>query len=143
RTVGPVEQHCMSPDFVRDGTLVGMGEMLRAGITSFADQSAFPEEAARVAAGARMRAAIGLPVADTAGEWAEDTTAHFAKAERLWDEYKSDPWVSLYFAPQDLSAITDRTLARVQRVADELDARVVIAAHESAMDVSESVALHG
>jgi 5-methylthioadenosine/S-adenosylhomocysteine deaminase len=123
-TVGPAERHCMSPDFVRDGTQLAIAEMLRAGITSFSDMYWFPEEAARAASGARMRAVIGLPVADAPNVWAEDPTAHFAKAEKLWDEYNSDPWVSLYFAPHDAASVSDETLARVQRIADELDARV-------------------
>ena len=125
-TVLPVEQRCMSPDFVRDGTQQAIAEMLRAGITSFADMYLFPEEAARVAGAARVRAAIGLPVADGPTPWAESATAHLANAERLWDEYQSDPWVSLYFAPHTAHALSDATLARVRRVADELDARVAM-----------------
>lgn len=125
-TVRPVEQRCMSADFVREGTQLAVAEMLRAGITSFADMYLFPEEAARVASAARMRAAIGLPVADRPNVWADSATAHFARAEQLWDEYRSDPWVCLYFAPQDAVDVSDETLIRVRRVADELDARIAM-----------------
>jgi 5-methylthioadenosine/S-adenosylhomocysteine deaminase len=125
-TVRPAEQRCMSAEFVREGTQFAIAEMLRAGITSFADMYLFPEEAARAASAARMRAAIGLPVADVPNAWADSTTAHFEKAEQLWDEYKSDPWVCLYFAPQDANEVSDQTLIRVRRVADELDARVAM-----------------
>jgi 5-methylthioadenosine/S-adenosylhomocysteine deaminase len=116
----------MGPDLVRDGTTLAIAEMLRAGITSFADMYLYPEEAARAASAARMRAAIGLPVTDGPTAWADSTTEHLAKAEQLWDEYKSDPWVSLYFAPHDAFGEGDATLARVRRVADELDARVAM-----------------
>jgi len=125
-TVRPVEQRCMSAEFVREGTQLAIAEMLRAGITSFADMYLFPEEAARAASAARMRAAIGLPVADVPSVWADSATAHFARAEQLWDEYKSDPWVCLYFAPQDAAEVSDETLIRVRRVADELDARIAM-----------------
>jgi 5-methylthioadenosine/S-adenosylhomocysteine deaminase len=125
-TVRPAEQRCMSAEFVREGTQFAIAEMLRAGITSFADMYLFPEEAARVASAARMRAAIGLPVADVPNVWADSATAHFEKAEQLWDEYKSDPWVCLYFAPQDANEVSDQTLIRVRRVADELDARIAM-----------------
>jgi 5-methylthioadenosine/S-adenosylhomocysteine deaminase len=124
-TVHPVEQRCMSADFVREGTQLAVAEMLRAGITSFADMYLFPEEAARVASAARMRAAIGLPVADAPNVWADSATAHFERAEQLWDEYRGDPWICLYFAPQD-AALSDETLIRVRRVADELDARIAM-----------------
>jgi 5-methylthioadenosine/S-adenosylhomocysteine deaminase len=121
----------MGPDFVRDGTRLAIGEMLRAGVTSFADMYMFPEEAARVASTARVRAAIGLPIANATTAWADGATAHFAKAERLWDEYKSDPWISLYFAPHPAAEISDETLIRVRRVADELDARVAVEVDEA------------
>jgi 5-methylthioadenosine/S-adenosylhomocysteine deaminase len=125
-TVLPVGRGCMSPDFVRDGTQLAIAEMLRAGITAFADMYLFPEEAARAASAARMRAAIGLPVTDGPTPWADSATGHLAKAEQLWDEYQSNPWVSLYFAPHNAFGSNDQTLARVRRVADELDARVAM-----------------
>src|SRR5579859_3929983 len=125
-TVLPIARICMSPDFVREGTQLAIAEMLRAGITAFADMYLFPEEAARVASSARMRAAIGLPVTDGPTVWAESATGHLAKAEQLWDEYHANPWVSLYFAPHDAFGESDQTLARVRRVADELDARVTM-----------------
>jgi len=124
--VGVAEQRCMSPDFVREGTQLAIAEMLRAGITSFADMYMFPEEAARAASAARMRAAIGLPVGDAPNVWTESATAYFEKAEQLWDEYRADPWVCLYFAPHGAAEISDQTLIRVRRVADELDARVAM-----------------
>jgi len=125
-TLAPVEQRCLSADFVRDGTRLGLAEMLRAGITCFADLSLFPEEAARAAAAAHMRAAIGLPVADAPTPWAENATAHLARAERLWDEYRSDSRIGLYFAPLTVHGMSEALLMRVRRVADELDARVAV-----------------
>jgi len=125
-TLAPVEQRCLSADFVRDGTRLGLAEMLRAGITCFADLSLFPEEAARAAAAAHMRAAIGLPVADAPTPWAENATAHLARAERLWDEYRSDSRIGLYFAPLTVHGMSEALLVRVRRVADELDARVAV-----------------
>ena len=125
-TVLPIARTCVSPDFVREGTQLAIAEMLRAGITAFADMYLFPEEAARAASAARMRAAIGLPVTDGPTVWAENATGHLAKAEQLWDEYRSHPGISLYFAPHGAFGEGDQTLARVRRVADELDARVAI-----------------
>ena len=122
--LAPLEQRVMSADFVRDGTRLGAAEMLRAGITCFADLSPFPEEAARAAA--PLRAAIGLPVGDQPTPWAESATAHLERAEALWDQYRADPRVTLYFAPLPRPQLSDATLARVRRVADELDARIAL-----------------
>ena len=111
-------------DFVRDGTRLAIAQMLCAGITCFADLSPHPEEAARVCAAAQMRAAIGLPIGEAGS--AEGLTAQLARAERLWDQYRADPRISLFFAPLGLAALSDAVLGRVRRVADELDARLAL-----------------
>lgn len=112
-------------DFARDGTRVAIAEMLCAGITCFADLSAYPEEAARVVAAAQVRAAIGLPVTEDSGG-AESATGQLGRAERLWDEYRADSRISLYFAPLAPQNLSDATLSRIRRVTDELDARVCV-----------------
>ena len=141
-TVWPAERH-VTPDFVREGTQIAIAEMLRAGITAFGDSYLFPEEAARAAAEARVRAVIGLPVAETASHWAPNSAAHLDRAAHLWDEYRTDPWVSLYFAPPPAYAIGDSMLARLRSVADELDARIAMPMHETELEVRDSVGQYG
>jgi 5-methylthioadenosine/S-adenosylhomocysteine deaminase len=133
----------MSEDFVRDGTKLAIAEMLRAGITAFGDMYLYPEEAARAAASARIRAVIGLPVFEGPTPWAENVTGYLAKGERLWDEYKSDPWVCLYFAPHAAAAMGDSTLTHLRALADELEARVAVSLHETQMEIRESLATAG
>jgi 5-methylthioadenosine/S-adenosylhomocysteine deaminase len=149
-TLSPLERRALSADLVRDGTRLGLAEMLRAGITCYADESPLPDEAARVAAAAQVRALIGLPVADAASAWAEDATAHLARAEALWDEYRSDARIGLYFAPQPAHGVSDATLVRLRRVADELDARIVIhlgelpeaSVRDAALEIEDGAAAH-
>jgi len=47
--IWPAEQRFVSAEFVRDGTELAIAEMLRAGITCFADQYFFPEIVAETA----------------------------------------------------------------------------------------------
>jgi len=122
----PWARHTASADFVRDGTRLAIAEMLRAGITCYADLSPLPAEAARTAAAAQMRALIALPVSDAPTAWAEDASAHLAKAQALWDEYRAHPRVGLYFAPRPPPGLSEATLLRLRRVADELDARIAL-----------------
>jgi 5-methylthioadenosine/S-adenosylhomocysteine deaminase len=142
-TVWPAELRSAGPDFVHEGTRLAIAEMLRAGITTFGDSYLFPDQAARAAASARVRAVIGLPVSETASHWAPNSAAHFDRAARLWDEYKTDPWVSLYFAPPPAYAIGDSMLTRLRSVADELDARIAMPVHETELEVRDCVGQHG
>src|SRR5499427_10731022 len=140
-TLTPLERRALTADLVRDGTRLGLAEMLRAGITCYADDSPLPEEAARVAAATQVRALIGLPVKDAADAWAEDANAHLARAEALWDEYRTHVRIGLYFMPQPAQGLSDGTLIRLRRVADELDARVVI--HLDELPDGSSIEGHG
>jgi 5-methylthioadenosine/S-adenosylhomocysteine deaminase len=143
-TLQPAEATSMGPDFVRDGTQLAVAEMLRAGITAFGNACLFPEEAARVAEAARVRAVIGLPVASTPTAWAENLDEHFAKSERLWDEYPADhPWVSFRFAPQPPYQLENAALERLRRVADELDAGIAMQLHETEVEVHDGLSQHG
>ncbi|HUK02994.1 MAG TPA: amidohydrolase family protein [Steroidobacteraceae bacterium] len=104
--------HGAAPEDLRDLAQLAIATMLRAGITTFATTDARPDEVARIIAASRVRAAVGLPVS--------------ADATRVWDEYRSNPWVSLYFAPSAAAATDDATLRHLRTVADELDARIAL-----------------
>ncbi|HUA88835.1 MAG TPA: amidohydrolase family protein, partial [Steroidobacteraceae bacterium] len=118
-----VLRHGTGADFVREGTRFAIAQMLRAGVTTFADLSGHPEEAARAASQAQVRACLALPVGE---DGSDGLTAQLARAEKLWDQYRADPRISLYFAPATGAPLSDALLGRVRRVADELEARVAL-----------------
>jgi 5-methylthioadenosine/S-adenosylhomocysteine deaminase len=51
--------------------------------------------------------------------------------------------VSLYFAPPTSYAIGDSMLSRLRSVADELDARIAMPVHETALEVRDGMSQHG
>src|SRR5207249_5503487 len=58
----PVEREFVNPDFVTLGTKLGCAEMIRSGVTCFADMYYFEESVAEAAASAGMRALCGQTV---------------------------------------------------------------------------------
>src|SRR5690349_13327270 len=58
----PVEREFVRPDFVRLGTALSCAEMIRSGITCFADMYYFEDAVAETAAAAGMRALCGQTV---------------------------------------------------------------------------------
>jgi 5-methylthioadenosine/S-adenosylhomocysteine deaminase len=140
--VAALEPRFLGAEFVRDGALTGIAEMLRSGITCFADRYYFPEETARVAAEQGMRAVIGLPVAEMQSAWAKSTADYFSRALAVRDEYKGHPLISTAFAPHAPNTLSDATFARIATLADELDAGILIDLHESAAAIAASLAEH-
>ena len=141
--VGGLEGHFVGPEFVRDGVLAAIAEMLLSGITCFGDRYYYPDATARAAGEQGMRAVIGLPVAETISPWAKCSSEYLTEGLRVRDEYTGHPLISTVFAPHAPDKVSNATLARVATLADELDAGIVIDLHESADKIAQSVAVHG
>ena len=135
KQVWPLERQWIDAEYVRDGTELAIADMLTSGTTCFADMHLFPEIVAQTASAARMRACIGLPVLDAATQWAESADECMDKGARLHDEYRDDPLITTAFAPYSPAALSDQTLLRVRRAADELDLPMTMHVNESHLDV--------
>ena len=70
--VWPTEMRHVSPQFVRDGTLLACAEMLRGGVTCFNDMYFYPEAALEAVLESGMRAALGMIVVEFASSYAAD-----------------------------------------------------------------------
>ena len=138
RQVWPLEQRWLDADYVRDGAELAIADMLTSGTTCFADMHLFPEATAQVVASSRIRACIGLPVLDQPTSWAESADEYLDKGLRLLDDYRDDPLITTMLAPYAPWAVSDGTLARVQRTADELELPVTMHVNESHLDAATS-----
>jgi 5-methylthioadenosine/S-adenosylhomocysteine deaminase len=141
--VAPLEQRFVGPEFVRDGVLAAIAEMLSSGITCFGDRYYYPDQCARTAAEQGVRAVIGLPVAETVSPWAKSASEYLTEGLRVRDDYAGHPLISTVFAPHAPAQVSNATFARLATLADELDAGIVIDLHESADAIAQSLAVHG
>jgi 5-methylthioadenosine/S-adenosylhomocysteine deaminase len=119
-----LQRRWIDAEFVRDGTDLALADMVMSGTTCLADVHLYPEIVAQCIAQARMRACIGLPVYASANAWADSPDEALDRGLRLRDEYRADPMISTALAPQ--GALEDPMLARLQRIADELELTLVV-----------------
>jgi 5-methylthioadenosine/S-adenosylhomocysteine deaminase len=141
--IAPLEQRFAGPEFVRDGVLCAIAEMLSSGTTCFADRYYYPDQCARAAGEQGVRAVIGLPVAEAISPWANSSPEYLTEGLRVRDDYAGHPLISIVFAPHAPDQVSNATFARVATLADELDAGIVIDLHASADEIARSVAAHG
>ncbi|HEY5763861.1 MAG TPA: TRZ/ATZ family hydrolase, partial [Rhodocyclaceae bacterium] len=141
--IWPVEMRHVTPEFVRDGTLLACAEMLRGGITCFNDMYFYPEAALQAASTAGMRAALGMIVVDFPTAYASDPDDYLQKGLALRDRYRDDPLASFCLAPHAPYTVSDEALHKVAMLAGELDVPVHIHVHETEDEVARSVAEHG
>ncbi|HEY6642917.1 TRZ/ATZ family hydrolase [Povalibacter sp.] len=129
--VWPLEKRWVDAEYVRDGTELAIADMLTSGTTCFADMHLFPEVVAQTASSARIRACIGLPVIDQPTVWADSVDEYLSKGLQLHDDYRDDPLITTSLAPYAAHAVSDATLTRVRRAADEIDLPMTMHVNES------------
>jgi len=140
--IWPAEQQWISPEFVYDGTLLAAAEMIRGGTTCFNDMYFFPDEAARAATDAGIRAVIGMIMIDFPTAWASGPEEYLSKGLELRDRYSKDPLISTLFAPHAPYTVSDAPLQKIQVLSEELDTGIHMHVHETADEISQSTASH-
>ncbi len=139
----PVEKEFVRPDFVRLGTQLACAEMIRSGVTAFADMFYYEEDVAKAAADAGMRALCGQTVlkfpAPDAGSY-EDSLAMARDFIARWKGHElivpaPAPHAPYTTTPEILRACTDLAL--------EFDVPLHIHISETALEVENSRKEHG
>jgi 5-methylthioadenosine/S-adenosylhomocysteine deaminase len=117
----PVEREFVSPDFCRLGTLLACAEMIRSGVTCFADMYYFEEAVAEATAEAGMRAVcsqsvLKFPTPDAASY--EDSLAY---ARDFISRWKGHPLVVPSVAPHAPYTCTPEIMRACAALAVEFD----------------------
>jgi len=141
--IWPAEAANLSSAFVRDGTRLAVAEMLRGGITTFADQYFFPEAALEVAIEAGMRIVTGLAVIDFPTAWAKDPDEALEKGLALHALWHHHPRVHFALAPHAPYSVSDAPLERIRVLSDQLNIPVHMHIHETAQEIEQSMAAKG
>lgn len=137
--IWPAEAKFVSPEFVRDGTLLACAEMLRGGVTCFNDMYFFPAATAQAVLSAGMRAAIGMIVLDFPTAYAADADDYLSKGLAVRDEFHGEPLLSFTLAPHAPYTVSDKTFAKVLTYAEQLDLPIHIHLHETHDEVEASL----
>jgi 5-methylthioadenosine/S-adenosylhomocysteine deaminase len=141
--IWPAEIKHASDQFVEDGTLIACAEMIRGGITCFNDMYFFPEAAARAALVAGMRAAIGIIVIDFPTTYASDPHDYLAKGLAARDTLKHERLLTFCMAPHAPYTVSDRSLAQVLTLAEQLDVPIHLHLHETTDEIGDEKVRHG
>ncbi len=139
----PVEREFVSPEFCRWGTLLSCAEMIRSGVTCFADMYYYEDEVAAAAAEAGMRAVC----AETMMKWptpdAESYDESLALCRDFIEAWKDHPLVTPAVGPHAPETSTPELLRESARLAVEYDVPLLIHIAETAIGVEETRDLYG
>ncbi len=135
RYIFPLEKKLVSRDMVRIGAQLGNVEMLKGGVTTYADMYYFEDEVARTVDKIGMRAVLGqtviiFPVADAAN--AEEGIQY---ALNFIEEYKDHPRITPAFAPHAPYTNSTEILQKVTELSLQHNVPVMIHLAESDREI--------
>jgi 5-methylthioadenosine/S-adenosylhomocysteine deaminase len=139
----PVEREFVSPEFCRWGTLLSCAEMIRGGVTCFADMYYYEDEVAHVVAKTGMRAIC----AETVMKWptpdAESYDEGLALCQRFIENWQSHPLVTPAVGPHAPETSTPDMLRESARLATKYGVPLLIHIAETAGGADETRELYG
>src|SRR5512142_2195636 len=141
--IWPAEARHVSDEFVHDGSLLAMAEMLRAGVTCVNDMYFFPGATARAALRAGMRAALGIIAIEFPSAYAADPQDYLEKGLATRDAYRGEPLLSFTLAPHAPYTVGDETMKRIAVLSEELDVPIHTHVHETIGEIEQGLVRNG
>ena len=139
----PVEREFVSAEFVRLGTRLACAEMIRSGVTCFADMYYFEEAVAEATAQAGMRALCGQTVLRFPTPDAASFEDGLARARDFIERWRTHPLIVPAPAPHAPYTCTPEILRACAELAAEFDVPLHTHLSETLLEVEASRRAHG
>ena len=139
----PVERQFVSSDFVRLGTKLACAEMIRSGITCFADMYYFEDDAAQATAEAGLRAVCAQTVLKFPGPDARDYEEALEKTRIFLEKWHGHPLIQPAVGPHSPYTCTQDILHSAASLAKEFDVPFLIHLSETRQEVENCRKEHG
>jgi 5-methylthioadenosine/S-adenosylhomocysteine deaminase len=134
----PVERQFVSSDFVRLGTKIACAEMIRSGVTCFADMYYFEDDAAQATAEAGLRAVCAQTILKFPGPDARDYEEALEKTRSFLAKWRNHPLIVPAVGPHSPYTCTQEILRLSAKLAKEYNAPLLIHLSETHQEVENS-----
>jgi 5-methylthioadenosine/S-adenosylhomocysteine deaminase len=140
--IWPAERRFVGPEFVRDGSLLAIGEMIRGGTTCFNDMYFFPDATVAACLETGMRASIGMIVIETETAWARDADDYIDRGLRLRERHADESLLRFAFAPHAPYTVSDAALSRIAQYSADWQIPVHMHLLETEWEIKQSQQQH-
>jgi 5-methylthioadenosine/S-adenosylhomocysteine deaminase len=134
----PVEREFVSEDFVRLGTKLACAEMIKSGVTTFADMYYFEEDIAQATVESGMRAICSQTILKFPTPDAQSFEESLERARKFINKWKGHPLITPSVGPHAAYTCTDEILQAVTDLALEYDVPIHTHIAETAFEVENS-----
>jgi 5-methylthioadenosine/S-adenosylhomocysteine deaminase len=138
----PTEREFVSPEFCRLGTRLACAELIRSGVTAFADMYYYEADIAAATAEAGLRGVLGQTILKFPAPDAETYEDSLAYARRFIEEWRGHPLITPAVAPHAPYSSTEELLQKSAELALEFDVPVLIHIAETRQEVEDNLNLY-
>lgn len=121
----PLEKEFTTKQMCHDGALLACVEMLRGGVTCFADMYYFEDEVARATKSIGLRAILGETIMKYPTPDAPEPYGGIENAKAFITRWKDDSLITPAFAPHAPYTVDPEKFTEIQRLADELNVPIL------------------
>ncbi len=133
--IWPVEHEFATPEFVRLGTKIACAEMIRSGVTCFADMYFYESDVALATSESGMRALCAQSILKFPTPDARDYEEALEKTREFIKKWKGHPLIVPSIAPHSVYTTTPDILKRCTEIALEFDIPLHTHISETALEV--------
>jgi 5-methylthioadenosine/S-adenosylhomocysteine deaminase len=135
----PVEREFVNAEFVKLGTSLACAELIRSGVTSFADMYYFEDQVAEAASEAGLRAVCCQTILKFPSPDASSYEEALASSEKLIKKWNNHPLITPAVAPHAAYTSTVDILSQATALTQKYDVPLHIHVSETAQEVEDSL----
>ncbi|QDQ25190.1 TRZ/ATZ family hydrolase [Chitinimonas arctica] len=141
--IWPAEKQHVSDEFVYDGTLHAMAEMLRGGTTTVNDMYFYHEAVARAGIASGMRTVVGCSILEFPTAYGLHADDYLSKALTAREAFRGESLVDFMLAPHAPYTVSDQTFGKIVTLADQFDMGIHCHIHETRDEIDGSLKQYG
>ena len=141
--IWPAEKTFVNSSFVKDGSILALSEMIKAGVTTFNDMYFYPDATAEASIELGIRSNIGLVVLDFPTNYAADPEDYLLKGFEFRDKWRNEDLITTSIAPHAPYSVSDEAFGLINTYSEELGINIHIHLHETQWEIDDSVKRYG
>ena len=141
--IWPAEKKFVNSSFVRDGSILALSEMIKAGVTTFNDMYFYPDATAEATIELGVRSNIGLVVLDFPTNYAADPEDYLSKGFEFRDRWRNEDLITTSIAPHAPYSVSDEAFALINTYSEELGINIHLHLHETQREIDDSINRYG
>ncbi len=135
KVIWPLESNFVSKEFVKDGALISIAEMIRGGTTAFLDMYFFEEEIVPILEEANIVGFLGFGILDFPTKVAKTPKEYIQRARSFIESLKDNAFAKGVICPHAPYTCSKDTLFMVKELAEETKALVHMHVSETEQEV--------